>query len=157
VKAPKTVDVETGWQLLMILLLSGCVPNVAPSTQVQGICVETSVSVIMSSAAFPGRGIDIGPVETILPTEKKPYAWPDGTMGVIRIGTDYRFFGAAAGFPRRTAGTLDDPTALEVQNLKIENLGKPYHYAAGRPVYEDRDSGTLLMFYHAEFYTFPPG
>jgi len=76
-------------------------------------------------------------METILPTEKKPYAWPDGTMGVIRIGTDFRFFGAAAGFPRRTAGTLDDPTALEVQNLKIENLGKPYHYAAGGPVYED--------------------
>src|SRR5207237_6343592 len=57
----------------------------------------------------------------------------------------------------RTVGTLEDPTAQDVRDLKIENLSKPYHYAAGGPVYEDRVSGTLLMFYHAEFYTFPPG
>ncbi len=101
--------------------------------------------------------VGIGPPETVLSSKERPYSWPDGTMGIVRDGEKYRFFAAAAGFPVATIGTLKNPVAEGVRDLKIEGLKKPYDYVAGGPIYRDNQTGCLLMFYHAEFYTFPPG
>ena len=101
--------------------------------------------------------VRIGPPETVLSSTERPYAWPDGTMGILRDGAKYRFFAAANGYPKATMGTLDNPIAEGVRNLKIEGLKKPYDYVAGGPIYRDDHTGCLLMFYHAEVYTFPPG
>jgi len=101
----------------------------------------------------------VGSAEPILMSERKPYSWPDGTMGLLR-GTDgksYRFFAASAGFPLMTKGSLDDPIRDEIHEVKIEGVPSRYQYFAGGPIYKSDRSGLLLMFYHAEIYTFPPG
>lgn len=101
--------------------------------------------------------VGIGPPETVLSSTNRPYSWPDGTMGIVRDGAKYRFFAASAGYPIATVGTLKNPIAEEVRDLKIEGLMKSYDYVAGGPIYQDGASGCLLMFYHSEVYTFPPG
>ena len=101
----------------------------------------------------------VGPAEPILVSERKPYSWPDGTMGLLREtdGKSYRFFAASAGFPLMTKGSLDDPIRDEIHELKIEGVPARYQYFAGGPIYKSDRSGLLLMFYHAEIYTSPPG
>jgi hypothetical protein len=101
----------------------------------------------------------VGPAEPILTSERKPYSWPDGTMGLLREsdGNSYRFFAASAGFPLMTKGSLDDPIRDEIHELKIEGAPTQYQYFAGGPIYKSDRSGLLLMFYHAEIYPFPPG
>ena len=100
----------------------------------------------------------VGPAETILVPERKPYSWPDGTMGLLREtdGKSYRFFAASAGFPVMTKGSLDDPIRDEIHELKIEGAPIRYQYFAGGPIYKSDRSGLLLMFYHAEIYISPP-
>ena len=101
----------------------------------------------------------VGPAEPILMSERKPYSWPDGTMGLLREfdGKSYRFFAASDGFPLMTKGSLDDPIRDEIHKLKIEGAPARYQYFAGGPIYKSDRSGLLLMFYHAEIYTSPPG
>jgi len=92
-------------------------------------------------------------------SERKPHSWPDGTMGILREsdGKSYRFFAASAGFSLMTKGSLDDPIRDEILELKIEGAPTQYQYFAGGPIYKSDRSGLLLMFYHAEIYTSPPG
>ena len=101
----------------------------------------------------------VGPAEPILVSKRKPKTWPDGTMGVLREtdGKSYRFFAASAGFPLMTKGSLDDPIRDEIHELKIEGAPAQYQYFAGGPIYKSDRSRLLLMFYHAEIYTAPPG
>ena len=101
----------------------------------------------------------VGSAEPILASERKPYSWPDGTMGLVREtdGTSYRFFAASAGFSVMTKGSLDDPIRDEIHELKIDGAPARYHYFAGGPIYKSDRSGLLLMFYHSEIYTAPPG
>jgi hypothetical protein len=79
-------------------------------------------------------------------------------MGLLREtdGKSYRFFAPSAGFPIMTKGSLDDPIRDEIHELKIEGVPARYQYFAGGPIYKSHRSGLLLMFYHAEIYTFPP-
>jgi len=101
----------------------------------------------------------VGPAEPILVSERKPYSWPDGTMGLLREtdGKSYRFFAASAGFPLMTRGSLDDPIRDEMHELKVEGVPARYQYFAGGPIYKSDRRELLLMFYHAEIYTAPPG
>lgn len=101
----------------------------------------------------------VGPAEPILVSERKPYSWPDGTMGLLKEtdGKSYRFFAASAGVPLMTKGSLDDPIRDEIHELKIEGAPARYQYFAGGPIYNSDRNGLLLMFYHAEIYTSPPG
>ncbi len=101
----------------------------------------------------------VGPAEPILVSERKPYSWPDGTMGLLREtdGKSYRFFAASAGFPLMTKGSLDNPIRDEIHELKIEGVPARYQYFAGGPIYKSDRSELLLMFYHAEIYISPPG
>jgi hypothetical protein len=100
----------------------------------------------------------VGPAEPILGSERKPYSWPDGTMGLFREpdGKSYRFFAASAGFPIMTKGSLDDPIRDEIHELKIEGAPARYQYFAGGPIYRSDRRGLLLMFYHAENFISPP-
>ena len=112
---------------------------------------QGTVSVPRSSAAVSSdKRTIVGPEEIILQTKKKPYSWPDGNMGIIKSGSSYKFFGAADGYPKRTIGTLDNPQAQGVTDLKISHMKNSYPYAAGGAIYTDTSSGTLLMIYHAE-------
>lgn len=117
---------------------------------------QGTVSVLQSLFTAPSdKGPIVGPEEIILPTDKKPYSWPDGKMGIIKSGSSYNFFAAADGYPKRTIGTLDSPQAQGVTDLKIEHLKSSYPYAAGGAIYEDPLTGTLLMIYHAERWIAP--
>lgn len=120
------------------------------------IAGSSSAQVVRSScASTSGEGIIVGPEEVVMPTHKKPYSWPDGNMGIIKSGSSYEFFAAADGYPKRTTGTLANPQAQGLADLKIEQLKSPYPYAAGGPIYQDPHSGTLLMIYHAERWIVP--
>jgi hypothetical protein len=101
--------------------------------------------------------VQIGPAEVVLATKDKPYSWPDGTIGIIREGEKYSFFAAGETTPIRTIGTLDNPVAERVEVQQIHDLKYDYPYAAGGRVYRDPQTKTLLLFYHAEIRTFPPG
>jgi hypothetical protein len=101
--------------------------------------------------------VQVGPPEVVLSANERPYSWPDGTMGILQDDLEYRFFAASAGFPKVTAGSLQNPISNDIRDLKIEGLKKRYDYVAGGPIYRDDASGCLLMFYHAEVFTFPPG
>jgi hypothetical protein len=146
--------------------------TVAVSFRLAGLCYAAFLGIVPGCASeqqdvitgptaeSPDRAaslVRVGPPETVLSAKERPYSWPDGTMGLLRDGSKYRFVAASAGFPKTAVGTLQNPIAEGVWDLKIEGLKKPYDYVAGGPLYRDEPSGVLLMFYHAEFYTFPPG
>ena len=98
---------------------------------------QGTVSVSQSSVTVPSdKGTIVGPEEIILQTKKKPYAWPDGNMGIIKSGSSYEFFAAADGYPKRTIGTLDNPQAQGVTDLKIAHMKNSYPYAAGGAIYK---------------------
>jgi hypothetical protein len=101
--------------------------------------------------------LQVGSAEIVLATRDKPYSWPDGTIGILRNGEQYSFFAAGEVTPIRTFGTLDNPVAEGIQVQRIQSLKYNYPYAAGGRVYRDPQTGTLLLFYHAEIRTFPPG
>lgn len=101
--------------------------------------------------------LQIGSAEMVLATRDKPYSWPDGTIGIIREGEKYLFFAAGESTPIRTFGTLENPVAAGIQVQRIQDLKNDYPYAAGGRVYRDSQTGILLLFYHAEIRTFPPG
>ena len=112
---------------------------------------QAAVSVPQSSSTAPfDKGTIVGSEEIILQNDKKPYSWPDGNMGIIKSGSFYHFFAAADGYPKRTIGTLDNPQAQRVTDLKIEHLKNSYPYVAGGAIYKNPFTGTLLMIYHAE-------
>jgi len=98
-------------------------------------------------------------IETIYEQNKRStlggrdtYFWPDGNMGFVPLGDEqYRFFAANSTRTAVTVGTLADPGAIiEKNKLTIEGADPQFAYAAGGPIYQDPDSGLLLMFYHAE-------
>lgn len=108
----------------------------------------------------PGPGdhvVRVGPAEVVLATKDKPYSWPDGTIGIMREGDAYSFIAAGPGTPIRTVGSLENPVAKGVQVQEIAGIKHGYPYAAGGRIYKDPDTGILLLFYHAEIWTFPPG
>jgi Concanavalin A-like lectin/glucanases superfamily/Domain of unknown function (DUF4185) len=102
-----------------------------------------------------GAVFSVGPREIVMDAEDRNSKglnyWPDGTMGVIRSGSQYAFFTANSSSIARTVGTPDNPavSVLEASSL-IQNMKNSYNYTAGGPVYRDPSTGTLYMFYHAE-------
>ena len=141
----KLLVVFTSLLLFLSLPLAGCRPLHDATMAAGGGAQQNSIA-------------SVGPPEPILVSERKPYSWPDGTMGLLREtdGKSYRFFAASAGFPLMTKGSLDDPIRDEIHELKIEGAPARYQYFAGGPIYKSDRSGLLLMFYHAEIYTSPP-
>ncbi len=84
--------------------------------------------------------------------------WPDGNIGFIPFGDQYRFFAANSILTARTVGTLDNPAAsVETSNMRINGVSSEFAYAAGGPIYRDPETGMLLMFYHAERHFNPSG
>jgi hypothetical protein len=93
--------------------------------------------------------LSLGPAESVLIPSARPYAWPDGNMGVLRSATgSYTFIAASDGAPITTVGTLVNPAQTSSRRA-IQNMTHQADYAAGGPVY-DTGTGTWLMFYHAE-------
>jgi hypothetical protein len=88
--------------------------------------------------------VSVGPAESVLVPEKRPYSWPDGTMGLLKEadGKSYRFFAASAGFPLMTQGTLEDPIRDNIHELKIEGVPTEYQYVAGGPIYKSGQGST---------------
>jgi hypothetical protein len=78
--------------------------------------------------------------------------WPDGNMGfMVAEDGQYTFFAANSIRTARTVGTLDDPATMVTNTaLNIQGVSSDYAYSAGGPVYYHPETGTLLMFYHAE-------
>ncbi len=77
--------------------------------------------------------------------------WPDGVMGVLNLDTGYVFLAANGGKIAKTAGDLGNPISSGSKPfLEIKNMKNKYQYAAGGPIYKDKATETLLMFYHAE-------
>jgi hypothetical protein len=81
----------------------------------------------------------------------KPYAWPDGTMGILKAGATYTFFAANDGQLRRCVGALRNLGSCGGSaSIRIGKLKASLNYAGGGPVYRDPATGTLLMVYHGE-------
>jgi len=79
------------------------------------------------------------------------YYWPDGTMGVLKEGSSYVFWGANSIKLAKTVGNLDDPVAVSTRTgIPISHPKTDMQYAAGGPVYRDAATGTLIMVYHGE-------
>jgi hypothetical protein len=77
--------------------------------------------------------------------------WPDGNIGFVPLGDQYRFFAANGSVTARTVGTFDDPGAVvESSSYRIEGASGEFAYLAGGPIYRDPETGMLIMFYHAE-------
>lgn len=133
-------------RVLLVLLGAGCLDACGLETpQVR-------------KATFDAESVvRVGPAEVVLATKDKPYSWPDGTIGIIHEQDAYSFFAAGPGRPIRTGGTLDNPVANGAQIQEIAGLRNDYPYAAGGRIYQDPKTGSLLLFYHAEIHTFPPG
>lgn len=132
--------------LLLVLVGVGCLAACSPE------------SPQLRKATFDVESVvHVGPAEVVLATKDKPYSWPDGTIGIIREGERYLFFAAGETSPIRTIGTLDNPVAETIEVQQIQDLKHDYPYAAGGRVYRDPQTKTLLLFYHAEIRTFPPG
>ena len=103
----------------------------------------------------PTGTITVGPREDVLcayaTCTAKPYAWPDDPMGIVKNGSVYTFYGSNDGNLIRAVGTLDNPVATRATPIVITGRKAPLDYMGGGPVY-DTGSGTLLMFYHGEFW-----
>jgi hypothetical protein len=165
----------TLWFMVSVLLLgplSGCTK--APVDRLTFIRQDDSRNGpgvgIPAPPSDPGRAprppyrrvtVSVGPQETILAAPganlpdvpPKPYAWPDGTMGILKSGATYTFFAANDGNLRRCIGTLENPGRCGGSaSIRIRNLQANLNYAGGGPVYRDPATGTLLMFYHGERY-----
>lgn len=122
-----------------------------------------TVSLQSLSSATTSCYLDVANRETIVQAATRKAsglpAWPDGSIGVLRTGSTYVFFGPN-GHPgggrgsatiARSVGTLDNPVARMVQpNITVQNLKDHYDYVNGGHVYSDPTTGMLLMFYHAE-------
>jgi len=140
------------WGVLWFLFPGVVLAQALPAGSGEGTG-KTAIEASANSAS--GLGIIVGSEEVILPRDRKPYSWPDGIMGVLKSGARYTFIAAGSGYPIRTIGTLEDPQAEGVVDLKIDQLQEAYSYAAGGPIYKDSHTGILLMIYHAERWIFP--
>ena len=114
---------------------------------------------VARTAAASRPAIHLGPEEAIfaapganLPgVPVKPYAWPDGGMGILKSGAVYTFFAANDGNLKRCVGTLDNPGDCGGrESIRIGGLKSALDYAGGGPVYRDPATNTLLMIYHGE-------
>jgi hypothetical protein len=80
------------------------------------------------------------------------FYWPDGNIGTLDLGDGTTRFFAANG--TRTAQTQGPPlnpgASLIVASQEIIGASAEFAYVAGGPVYYDADSGSLLLWYHAE-------
>lgn len=106
----------------------------------------------------PSTGpITVGPREDLMCAPElgipgcltKPYSWPDGTMGIRKVGNLYTFWGSNAGQANRLQGTLTNPGATTNENFVIGQMKDTFEYVGAGPVY-DAGGGLMLMFYHAE-------
>lgn len=131
---------------LLLFIVVGCLAACA-----------SEASQVRKIASGAESALRVGSAEIVLATRDKPYSWPDGTIGILRDEGKYSFFAAGEATPIRTLGTLDNPVAEGSQVQRVEGLKNTYPYAAGGRVYKDPQTGTLLLFYHAEIRTFPPG
>ncbi len=151
------------WGTAIAILASACVTP-APSSAPASSYVPTAVTTPVVSAA-PSRAVartcdmGVGPREVVVPRAKLVAlgfkSWPDGIFGVLKDGPQYTFYSAQASTNgstiSRTVGTLDDPIAFEARtSVPIRDLKAKLDYLGGGPVYRDRQSGMVLMFYHAE-------
>jgi hypothetical protein len=99
--------------------------------------------------------LTVGPLERVLTKFDRDARgltmWPDGNMGVLKSGALYTFFTSNGSNIAKTRGTLDAPAQISsAPRIQIQNLRHRYDFISGGPVYQDPQSGTLLMFYHAE-------
>lgn len=95
--------------------------------------------------------LTVGPCETVLPHRAKPYSWPDGRMGIMKIGALHYFFAARDSGSLKTVGTLENPLLISSTPIVITGMkSTSYSYVGGGPIYRDPTTGLLLMFYHAE-------
>ena len=63
-----------------------------PLQALRDVSGETG-GVVFRTVSSPVIDVSIvGPEELVLQTDVKPYSWPDGTMGIIKSGANYRFF-----------------------------------------------------------------
>lgn len=98
-----------------------------------------------------GTSINVGLEVVAAGHSQTPRAWPDGTMGIERTSTGYRFYAAGPGYPISCAGTLETPVSAGCRSpTPIDGLKAALNYAAGGPIYRDPASRTLLMVYHGE-------
>jgi hypothetical protein len=85
--------------------------------------------------------------------------WPDGELGVERVGGGYSFHAAkGGGVQTRSDGSLDAPAQLGTQQpVSITGVPTGISYAAGGPVFTDALTGIKLMFTHIERWRDPIG
>lgn len=77
--------------------------------------------------------------------------WNDGCFGVVKNGADYSFYAANGSTTSKTTGALDNIAGTVSYSSKaIQNMKHTYNYAAGGPIYNDADTGNLIMIYHFE-------
>ena len=97
--------------------------------------------------------VETGREESVRGVPDKPWAWPDGHLGLFKSGsTSWIVAAGAPGVPVRCRGTLVAFRRKDCDRTRIQGLKRKYDYAAGGPVYRDQNTGTVLMFYHAESY-----
>lgn len=130
-------------------------PSLSSGTAAPGVAAPTGP--VLASVTFP----EIATVATSTIADQAQrsqlggadtYFWPDGNIGQLDLGDGTSRFFAANG-PRiaQTLGTALDPTGeLVVASQEVLNVSDEFDYAAGGPVYLDPQSGTLLLWYHAE-------
>jgi hypothetical protein len=126
------------WSVIQQLVIAGCGTFTPP---------HPPPPVILPT----GTAIDVGSEAVAASNRAKPRAWPDGTMGIERTSTGYRFYAAGPGAPISCDGTLETPISAGCRVAKpIQGLKAALNYAAGGPIYRDPTSGTMLMVYHGE-------
>jgi hypothetical protein len=107
-----------------------------------------------SEPAASDISFTVGPLETVMTRQQLNSAnlsyWPDGTMGVIKSGSNYNFWAANTNYIGKASGTLNNPAAFGGSYSSVQNPKANYNYYGGGPVYRDPATGTLLMFVHTE-------
>lgn len=161
---------STLWLIVLVVLLgsTGACAKVAADRRTSTRPDDTRTEPGAGTTARPGDPgivprprvtLSVGPEEPIFAAPganlshvpQKPYAWPDGTMGILKSGATYTFFAANDGQLRRCVGTLQSPGRCGGSaSIRIEGLKASLNYAGGGPVHRDPTTGTLLMIYHGE-------
>lgn len=136
--------------LLRVSVVLICVVVLIISFRFLSVCAHDESPGEVVAPCYDSEKMDVGAQEVVLTNQVKPNAWPDGNMGVIRDGVTYTFIGAADGDPIKSVGTLGNPISEGWKRIPIRKMRDRYDYVAGGPIYKDPESGTLLLFYHAE-------
>ncbi len=103
-----------------------------------------------SSAIF-----SIGEEEIVATREflhsKDLHCFPDGTLGILKEDRNTIIF-ASNNAIARLEGSFDVPFQQVESNILLEKPKRKYNYIGGGPIYFDKHSNTLLLFYHAEYH-----